>query len=1453
MIVSVSIVQKSARARVKLYVILAVVIGVLGAGAFVAHKARKRITAEKVLAAGKAALQAEDWREACKQLELYLSKYPGDGALLVEYAKANLAVRPVEPRYIAAAIAAYRRLLRQRPGDGETYKQLARLYFGAGEFSEAAYICRQRLETEPDDPEVTLWLGRSLLAQRKSDQATEILQTLVEKHPNQVDAYIMLGSLAMQEDSTTAAETALTWLDRCVEHNPQSAAARVQRARIHRIALADKASAHVELEAADALQPADPGVLLALAEEWMSCGNPDRAAAELAAMEDVSARALAERYLDPDDFILQKHVAAGKLAKLRQARQDCADVADQALEELSGRHRLAFLPFAVDYYLAGSRIEAARQAVEELRHAIASPSAAKPEEIERLALLSAAVAGAEERPYLVIDLLRDLLTRNPDNASAWNLLWRAYERTGQTRRSRQALEAYLTHRPGDGQASLALASAYRNRDWAKVIRHAREAERALPESIEATLLRIEAQINTAPEPADGSTPMREVATELASLRKAHPKCCEIRILQAAIADRHEQHEQAAATLAEAIEECEPKLSAAMALAGLHQRMGRLDEAIKVCRVAIELDADLAAPRVSLAELQAAAGRAEEALNTLTEAVGQLSGEAKATAAYAQARFLLSRGEGPAAIDVLERIATERQADVRSRSLLLTMPQIQADERRSQERVAEIKSIEGDGGLQWRIEQAKVWLRDDNWQQRQREIIDMLTHCLEADPGWAPPANLLGGLYERLAKEDKAEETYRRCLDADSSALSAADGLLGLLERQRRFAAAQAILDRVQGNTSTLRLHRVSVAIGRKDFDVAMTELESLVAADPQDATSRVLLARLIHKTTGDVDRAIGLLDEAHAVSSDRLATTGLKAEILRSADRGGEASALLNEELQVHNDFVAYVLRAKHFAASGEFQRAEEDYKHLATFEDSAATGYHLLGLFYHERGRTRDAVAAWEAGLKVEPDRADLRFDLMRALIAGGDESQRRRGRTMLDELLAENPGNPTLLVLRATLLLAENTDATRRDATAILERVVQADPRAVLAHRQLIKLARDAGDLSQADEYVTRALGKNAGNPDLLLEQADIRRAQNHPAGARALAGAVLHGDPLNVRALNLLAGLEYDDGNWQAADDHNQRVLTIAPHDEIGQVLHAMILNKKGRGDLATSVLQRFLESDAGSRSVSARLTLAGFLRVKGNLDAAESRLDEAAAIAPKSTAVFVARLQLLSARKNYDGLVAVLAQHLAKNPADVKGLVAGARMLMAAGEPQYTQRAKSLIEHALQADPGSVDGRCTLALLAYADGDIDTTERAYRRVLELDPNRAEVLNNLAWILAEERDDAQAALEFADRGLLLYPDDAHMLDTRGVVLFRLGKLSDAGTSFERCIALTREDTGPNSERTRAKALFHLARLHARQNNWTEANAKLDLALDINGQLDVFDRAEIAEIQELRQSIRR
>jgi Flp pilus assembly protein TadD len=76
------------------------------------------------------------------------------------------------------------------------------------------------------------------------------------------------------------------------------------------------------------------------------------------------------------------------------------------------------------------------------------------------------------------------------------------------------------------------------------------------------------------------------------------------------------------------------------------------------------------------------------------------------------------------------------------------------------------------------------------------------------------------------------------------------------------------------------------------------------------------------------------------------------------------------------------------------------------------------------------------------------------------------------------------------------------------------------------------------------------------------------------------------------------------------------------------------------------------------------------------------------------------------------------------------------------------------------------RGTLALVLDACGEKEEAERAYRATLELDPDNAIAMNNLAFLLAERGEDLEQALGFAQRARELMPLDVEMIDTAGWV---------------------------------------------------------------------------------------
>lgn len=1441
--------RQRARVRVRALLLLLLITGLLGVGAMVFRRVRERNTTEKVLAAARSALDRKDWPEACRQLELYLSKYPNDVARLSEYAEANLAVKPIAPSHIVAAIDASRRLLRHRSADPKIYRRLAKLYYLVHEYNEAAYICRQWLEVEPSRPAARLWLGRVLLAQHKDDRATEILESLIEAHPDQEQAYLLLSDLALQRTDYNASVAAISWLDRCLAEIPSAAAAYAHRARVLRVSGGDEQEAKADLDAADSLHPTDPAVLLLLADEWMAWDDLDRAAAELNAAERIEVSLLDDSELDPASYAFLKYRKSAALAMRRGDKKACFSLADRALAELPKPGRLSFSPTAVYLYLAAGRIEEAERVALSYREAVESreaPNLPTRAERDRTALLVAEVADAAGRLHDVIRLLQGVLSRNPEDSRVQELLASAYRHTGQRRRYLGLLEDWAAQRPTDGHAALRLAKAHRRRDRAATLSYARKAERLLGDDPEARLLRIEAEIATAPPSPDGQAILQRLTEELRTLQRDHPDRTAIHVLLAKAADRQGRRDQAIEELKRTIETSGPELSEELMLAELHRQAGTVEDAVRICRGAVEHHPKMAAPRIALSRALLASDHSDEAQKTLTEAAEQLEGSEKDAATAALVAYLLSADQRSAAIEVLQDIAAQKPDDLSSRLALLQFPELHHDAAQSQTLVEELKRIAGEAGLHWRFEQARIRLREGDWEQRQQEIADLLAYCLEHDPSWPAPALALGGMYEHLSDEERAEQVYRRLLETNSDAISVVDRLLGILIRGKRFSEAKAVLDRIAGKPPSLRMHRAQVAIGLKDTKTALAELESAVAADPTDARANMLLALMIGETGGDVDRALKCLATAEATTDERSSIQDLRAKLLRSAGRNDEALDLLNAQVREHDDFTAYLLRAKHCSAVGDFERAEEDLKKLTTLEGGAARAFLLLGRFYRERERTDAAITAWERGLKIEPDNPDIEINLARLLLASDSQQHRDRGETLVSELLAREPDHPAALLLHATTLLAGGDETAREQARQALERVLRMNPQALRAYAELLRIARAERHVEETDSLVTRALAVDPQNPLFLLVKAQIELEKGHTATARQLVATILDANPRDPRALSFMAPLEMDAGNIEAARARSDLAVQIAPADVTVQVIHALILERSNQRDSAIAALESYLGGEMSADRLPALLALTDLLLKSGNTAAAQERIHEAEALRPRSREVLSLRMRLLFELKDFDVLAKLLEEMGARQPADAPLLVAGAGLLSASHRSEHLAASMRVAERLIEAAPDNAARYELLAQIAYRAADYDTVIGAYRKLIELKPHHARSLNALAWILCENKNDPEAALAFADRGILFHPDDVHLLDTRGVVLTRLGRLEEARKDLQRCIQLA--DTVPG---TKAQALMHLGHNWIQQGDTTKAKTYLDAAKKLDKKQQGLPAAARANLDALINSV--
>ena len=85
-----------------------------------------------------------------------------------------------------------------------------------------------------------------------------------------------------------------------------------------------------------------------------------------------------------------------------------------------------------------------------------------------------------------------------------------------------------------------------------------------------------------------------------------------------------------------------------------------------------------------------------------------------------------------------------------------------------------------------------------------------------------------------------------------------------------------------------------------------------------------------------------------------------------------------------------------------------------------------------------------------------------------------------------------------------------------------------------------------------------------------------------------------------------------------------------------------------------------------------------------------------------------------------------------------------------DAQTLAAAERILQRVYSRQPDSVEAVFGLAMLRHVQGQKLEAIPLYERALELNADNVLALNNLAWILSQEKGDHARALELAEKGL-------------------------------------------------------------------------------------------------------
>jgi len=1377
----------------KLAIVLVLTVGVLGA-TFVGLRLWHRVNrAEVGLEKGEQAMKEGRWEDAASHLGSYISVTRDDVDILLKYAEAHLNILPRKRSNIQHAVSAYRTVLREDKGNLEATKKLIALY-KASTPGEAEDVARKTLTVNPDAT-IRIMLAEVLVRQRKYKEAEKELQAVIEKHPDEISAYEALGQFSdgRPGEFTRSGEH---WFQLAVKNNPQSAHAYIVRGAYYlRHRQRDKCL--TDLEQAEKLDLSDSMTMLRLAMRYLDLNVPDKAKYYLGEVhkKDPSASLL---WLTWVRYALQSN-----------SKSEMLRVAEEGLKA-DPKKPWDFMPLAIDLFVQAEEYDRAMQCINKMREKEIFP--------EILSYTEGIIAYRQGRLYEAIEHFHKAVELGNRTIKLRLLMADLLRQAGNLPSALQIMAAAATEQPNSYQVHLQYGRLlYQAGQWDDALEQSKAARQLLPSGIDAVLLYVRAGMKVSQQNNfDKDSRLRQELENLVlQLEKKYAEVPAIKSLKFELALRSNDLQKARVAL-DNIKKAHPdSIEVTLAEVGLLNAEDKIDQAKAKLYEIIEAYPDAIKPVSVLALLCAGRGEFDQAEKIVQQAQGRM----QQLPDIRQLGFLLAdiyqvQQKQDKALNILRGLAQKIPQDISIKRRLLNYKQITEEVDKAQKFVNEIKKVEGENGWQWRFEQAKLWFAGSDPQNKYTQIVSLLKEVLLANPGNLAGRMLLAEVYESSEEQRLSLAAYQEAYNRAPRNLGVIIPFINALQKNNEFDKADKILNRtareklVHPSLSGLRLQG---HISRGEWDSGINILEKLIEKNPDSEQVGLMLASLQIRS-GKFEEAELLLKKVRAAQPESTATIVALIELKLKQNQPDAALKLCDELVGKSEKSSSYIVRARTLAGLGRIDRANKDFDHAVNIEPDSVYVWMSKSDFHRSLRQQKKATEAILRALEIEPDNIQIQTRALALLLNNPDAEMAAKGQPLLDKALQQHPDNAELRVIKARILLAEGIRPATEQAIAILQTIIAGQPRNVDAWLLLGNLALRQNQPGKAIDLVLRGLISSPRNKALLFLKA---RAE----GGRS--------PRLAIPTLKTLREIDSGDINitLSLADAY---AATGAPQEAM-KLLQEQLTNCRNDDDRH-----------------KLNIALAATRYKKGDKDKAMKELDALFEAVPENTAPLLTQARLLKADQQWKKLKDKVTGWYDQSPQDAELLVAIASDLETAREPEGKKTAKEILRFVLAKEDKHLGALQKLTLILQTQEFTEELITLYQKILTITPDNRIVINNLAWVLCEEKNQYEQALKLAQRGLDNEPDYLDLTDTRGVIYYRLAKYDKAVEDFQKCIKLYR--TG---DRGLTGSHFHLARTLHRLDRKREAMQNLKQALKLNETSGGLSEIDLEEAKQLEKQL--
>lgn len=745
----------------------------------------------------------------------------------------------------------------------------------------------------------------------------------------------------------------------------------------------------------------------------------------------------------------------------------------------------------------------------------------------------------------------------------------------------------------------------------------------------------------------------------------------------------------------------------------------------------------------------------------------------------------------------------------------------------------------------------------------------LKNALKIDPQFAQGYALLGTLQIQDRNYANAYASYARAVELDPNELEAQLGLCKLFYLQRSF-------DKVEE---------------KADF---------ILAKQAENVDAGVLKAIALMKK-GNTDEALSRLAALQQKNPENIDVILARSETYAARKEFAEAERTIAEGIAKNpKNILLHVHIANLFMQQKRLDDAEKHYKEIAILEPMNPGANMLLVNFYIQAGQSAKAVSALEGLVQRFPNEESYRLAQAQAVSQSGASAsaveavlarankdlpnsnqirlalaehyartmQASKAESLLLEFINKDPDLPQAVrarrILASAYLASQQTDKAQTELEAVLKR----NPRDTEGHFLMGNLDLQKGRVREAILELRQVVDDDPKSTRAYEMLVRSHLLNNEALQAESLLRKSLNENPDNLQTRMLLVETYVSSGK---VDNALKELSGMAEKDRGNPAIFITmgdIYAQKQRLSEAKTAYKKAIE--VAPKEPLGYTRLGRVLWAQRDAQGALAAFDQALLITADAREAAEAKAALLMLEKRQDEALKFAKQRVSAQPTDAfNAMLLGRVMLetndLAGAEQQFSQAIQIAPESPLpyqylgqvnirqgkiaegitkyrdayKANPNNPTVGLAFAMILHAHSKFDEAKTVYEELLAKSPDNLQVVNNLAYLYAQDLPTAEnlkKALALVER--LKKFDSGASLDTVGWVLFKAGKTEEALTTTLR--AWDKAKGFPT-------VAYHLGMIYQAKGDTPKALGWLEKALVGNSQFPERDAAQ-AELGRLR-----